>query len=318
MEVGAARDWGLPCRRTALHLASESGHSVTAKALVVAGADVHCKDKNGYGRGYVPGQSTGVGREVVVCACVVSWGAAPSVGRLRSQWGEKHFARLCDGNVGLACYWCRRTALDFALENGHMETAKALQAAAAMKQADEKAVAAKKKALEKEKATKVAATKKAAEEAKQKTAEAEAAKAKAEEAAKKKAEEAAATKNSAEEAATNKAPGPTGAAMPLPGQTVTPATADWKAKNVRDWSIDDVLAFFTELELGEHNAAIAKNKVDGRTLQELLAENALDELGIKSKLHMIRIRRGLEKTTEDLAAGPAAPAVVRCLRSCCA
>jgi hypothetical protein len=37
------------CRRTALHLASLNGHTETALALVEAGADVHCKDNDGYG-----------------------------------------------------------------------------------------------------------------------------------------------------------------------------------------------------------------------------------------------------------------------------
>ena len=37
------------CRGTALHWASGNGHTETAMALVTAGADVHCKDKYGYG-----------------------------------------------------------------------------------------------------------------------------------------------------------------------------------------------------------------------------------------------------------------------------
>ncbi len=37
------------CRWTALHVASGKGHSETAKALVAAGADVHCKENNGCG-----------------------------------------------------------------------------------------------------------------------------------------------------------------------------------------------------------------------------------------------------------------------------
>ncbi len=37
------------CRWTALHLASQQGHTETAMALVTAGADVHCKANNGYG-----------------------------------------------------------------------------------------------------------------------------------------------------------------------------------------------------------------------------------------------------------------------------
>ncbi len=42
------RRFGL-CRRTAVHLASEWGYTQTAVALVKAGADVHCKDNDGYG-----------------------------------------------------------------------------------------------------------------------------------------------------------------------------------------------------------------------------------------------------------------------------
>jgi hypothetical protein len=38
------------CRRTALHHASEKGHTETARALVESGADVHAKDTQGYGR----------------------------------------------------------------------------------------------------------------------------------------------------------------------------------------------------------------------------------------------------------------------------
>ncbi len=37
------------CRRTALHLASQNGHTETALALVEAGADVHCKANHGCG-----------------------------------------------------------------------------------------------------------------------------------------------------------------------------------------------------------------------------------------------------------------------------
>ena len=34
------------CRRTALHLASEKGHTETAMALAKAGADVQCEDND--------------------------------------------------------------------------------------------------------------------------------------------------------------------------------------------------------------------------------------------------------------------------------
>ncbi len=37
------------CRRTALHLASQDGHTETAMALVEAGADVHCTAAFGCG-----------------------------------------------------------------------------------------------------------------------------------------------------------------------------------------------------------------------------------------------------------------------------
>ncbi len=37
------------CRLTAVHLASQIGHTETAMALVAAGADVHCKNINGCG-----------------------------------------------------------------------------------------------------------------------------------------------------------------------------------------------------------------------------------------------------------------------------
>jgi hypothetical protein len=40
----------LLCRNTALHLASQEGHTETAMALVAAGADVHRTFNDGYGR----------------------------------------------------------------------------------------------------------------------------------------------------------------------------------------------------------------------------------------------------------------------------
>ncbi len=47
--AGAAQACACWCRRTALHLASFNGHTETAMALVKAGADVHCKENDGYG-----------------------------------------------------------------------------------------------------------------------------------------------------------------------------------------------------------------------------------------------------------------------------
>jgi hypothetical protein len=63
---------------------------------------------------------------------------------------------------------------------------------------------------------------------------------------------------------------------------------------VHEWSTDDVRAFFAERKLGEYDAALAENEVDGRMLQDLLAQDALHELGITSKLHVLRIQRGVE------------------------
>ncbi len=37
-----------PCRGTALHLASGQGHTEIVKTLVKVGADVHCKNDEGY------------------------------------------------------------------------------------------------------------------------------------------------------------------------------------------------------------------------------------------------------------------------------
>ncbi len=63
---------------------------------------------------------------------------------------------------------------------------------------------------------------------------------------------------------------------------------------MHEWSTDDVRAFFAELKLGEYDAALAENEVDGRMLQDLLGQDALHELGITSKLHVLRIKRGVE------------------------
>jgi hypothetical protein len=91
------------CRRTALHHASEKGHTETARALVESGADVHAKDKQpqgaifftggGYGRPLHHGQTFGF-----------------VVGRF-------------DGGT-FSLYRC--TALHLASGEGHTETVKAL------------------------------------------------------------------------------------------------------------------------------------------------------------------------------------------------
>jgi hypothetical protein len=98
----------LLCRRTALHLASENGHTETAVALVKAGADVHCKTSDGYG----------------------STAASSLCCRFATVWG----GRSVDSELGLQewLFWlCRRTALHRASLNGHTETAMALVEAGA-------------------------------------------------------------------------------------------------------------------------------------------------------------------------------------------
>ncbi len=84
------------CRWTALHWASLNGHTETAMALVKAGADVHCKDNDGYG----------------CSGCIVVSVGLP----------------LCGGGRSVLC---RQTALYFASLNGHTETAMALVKAGA-------------------------------------------------------------------------------------------------------------------------------------------------------------------------------------------
>ena len=87
-------------------------------------------------------------------------------------------------------------------------------------------------------------------------------------------------------------------------------------RRVREWSVGDVCAFFTDQKLGEYNAAIAENEVDGRMLQDLLAEDGLGELGIKSKIHLLRIKRGLENASADQPKGIGSQVVVCCLHRC--
>jgi hypothetical protein len=56
-----------------------------------------------------------------------------------------------------------------------------------------------------------------------------------------------------------------------------------------------VAAFFTSLKLDECKAAIIQHEIDGRLLQDLLADDGLADLGIKSKLQKAKIKRGLDK-----------------------
>jgi ankyrin repeat protein len=93
--------WGvkLLIRWNALDIASENGHTETVKALVAAGADVHCKDDDGYRR-----------------RC-----------ELR---GCLHSDSIADRAVE-GVLLCRDTALHIASSNGHTEMAQALVAAGA-------------------------------------------------------------------------------------------------------------------------------------------------------------------------------------------
>ena len=107
------------------------------------------------------------------------------------------------------------------------------------------------------------------------------------------------------------------------GETATSSAAAAAAANtettatprrVREWSVGDVCAFFTDQKLGEYNAAIAENEVDGALLLGLLARNALGDLGIVTTLHVLKIERGLAKAA-DLCCASVAPSVVRLLLS---
>ncbi len=96
------------CRRTALHLALKRGHTETAVALLKAGADVNCKDNNGYGSWASS-----------LCGCVAHFtGAGRSV----------HSALELQGRLRWSC---RDTALHYASEWGNTETAMALVKAGA-------------------------------------------------------------------------------------------------------------------------------------------------------------------------------------------
>ena len=76
---------------------------------------------------------------------------------------------------------------------------------------------------------------------------------------------------------------------------------------LRDWTVGDVIAFFTELKLQGYTAAAAEYEVDGYTLQELVAADGLSDLGV-TKLHAIRIKRALKVAADDLAQTSCAPA----------
>jgi hypothetical protein len=177
--------------------------------------------------------------------------------------------------------------------------ASAAAAAVAAKKAEAEE-AAKKKAAEEQ----AAAAKKAEEQAADKM------KAEAEEAAKKKANEQVAAKIKAEEAAAMKKADEEQASAEKSAEAEEAAKNEAEAaskivkeeealvmpkkKSVCEWTVDEVCTFFTELKLGEYIAAITENEVDGEMLQDLLAGDGLGDLGIKSMVHALRIKRGLK------------------------
>ena len=97
-----------PCRSTALHCASNNGHTETAMALVKAGVNVHGKGKNGYG-------SSGCILALLVRSECEGGRSVPSGVELQ-EW----------------LFWlCRWTVVHYASQNGHTETAMALVEAGA-------------------------------------------------------------------------------------------------------------------------------------------------------------------------------------------
>jgi hypothetical protein len=87
---------------------------------------------------------------------------------------------------------------------------------------------------------------------------------------------------------------------------------------VNHWTIEELCSFFAAQELDVYIAAIKHEKVDGRMLLDLIAEDALGELGIKSTVHKLRIKRGLEAATDDCPKVAGAEAVVSCASLQCA
>ena len=89
-----------------------------------------------------------------------------------------------------------------------------------------------------------------------------------------------------------------------------PAAAAKKAP-VNQWTVDDVCAFFAAQKLDLYIATIEENGVNGRLLQKTVEQQALVDLGITNKFHVIKIEDGLAKIAEDLVDGSVAEAVVR-------
>ncbi len=72
------------CRFTALHFASQNGHTETALALVKAGADVHCKTNDGCG----------------FSGCILVWLVLPRCGGGQSAHFERSSRIACLGCAG--------------------------------------------------------------------------------------------------------------------------------------------------------------------------------------------------------------------------
>ncbi len=83
-------------------------------------------------------------------------------------------------------------------------------------------------------------------------------------------------------------------------------------KAVCDWTMEDVVVFFSILELEMYTTVIKEQTVDGRLLQDLLADSrGLDELGVTKQLHKIKIKRGLEKVASAHVVGKVTPQELR-------
>jgi hypothetical protein len=110
----AVQPRGALCRWTALHLASQSGTTELAAALLRMRADVNSKTSSGYplrGRAAVPRASCGNMPHSTRAACSV---------------GVQRIARC-----SMRDWRCSCTALHYAASSGHTETVKALIAARA-------------------------------------------------------------------------------------------------------------------------------------------------------------------------------------------
>ena len=96
-----------------------------------------------------------------------------------------------------------------------------------------------------------------------------------------------------------------------------PAAAAKKAP-VHQWTVDDVCAFFAAQKLDLYIATIEENGVNGRLLQKTVEQQALVDLGITNKFHIIKIEDGLAKIAEDHVDGSVAEPVVSCASPLCA